>query len=191
MKRSVFSLSFFALGLACCGEDKSLVVGEERAGSEGASAGAGVAGSAGAGGSASGGSGGAAGAGGTMSSGGGNDRGGESGSDGTGGRRPGPGPGPGPCEYMAVEYRDRLRFTQTCMPMDPDPCTLEMPEELLCDCTTYVNPRWDMDIVRMRELIEMARDCPRQCEPCRPAVGGVCMTDTNLDPPRAHCFARR
>ena len=114
---------------------------------------------------------------------------------------PGPGPGPGPspqaCLDMAREYRSILRSAQVCMPPDPgdpearDPCTRQMPDDLLCRCPTYVNPDRFLDIPYLEYLLAETEDCPPMCDPstCRQVRGGVCMLDQNLDPPRPHCFA--
>lgn len=97
---------------------------------------------------------------------------------------------------MAREYQSFLRSAQVCMPPEqstPDPCTLQMPDDLLCGCPTYVNPDRFLDIPYMEYLLSEAMDCQRACEPiaCRPVSGGVCMPDMNLNPPRPHCFAVR
>lgn len=187
MKASLILFGFLA-ALSGCGEDKSLVVGEERGTSDGNFGGAGTAGLGGASGSGPGGAGaGMSGAGAGMSGAG-------AGVSGAGAGRGGTGPGPGPdedCMEMASQYRSLLRSAQLCMPMEPNPCTLEMPDAAFCGCTTYVNPDRYLDIPYMRDLLDRAQDCPCQQMPCREVNGGACMVDSNLNPPRPHCFAVR
>jgi hypothetical protein len=176
MKISLWTLGFLALGLVRCAGDKSLLVGEERdetGGTGGAATGGGASGASGSG---------------------------TAGSGGLSGRPParggtdngGPGGGPGPdCMAMIREYRDHLISSQMCMPVAPDPCTLVMPDDLLCGCPTYVNPQRDLDVRRMNELLDEAANCPHMCPPggCRSVSSGRCTVDPSSNPPRGSCVS--
>ncbi|HVR19968.1 MAG TPA: hypothetical protein VMS65_09730 [Polyangiaceae bacterium] len=178
MKIFLSTLAFLAIGLVRCGGDKSILVGDERSGSGGSG---GVA----AGGGVSGGSG-------TPGSAGFADRPPNGGGARGGMDNGGPGGGPAPnCMAMAREYRDHLIASQLCMPVAPDPCTLVMPDDLLCGCPAYVNPERDLDVRRMNELLDISADCPHMCPPggCRPVSFGQCMVDPSSNPPRGNCVS--
>jgi len=104
---------------------------------------------------------------------------------GTGGR-----PTDTDCTALAKEYQDRLALAQQCLGVSTTECSLEMPDDLLCGCPTYVNPARDADIRRMNELIEKARNCVRICPAiaCREVKSGRCSTDAII-PARGRCVA--
>lgn len=71
-------------------------------------------------------------------------------------------------------------------------CTREMPDDLLCGCTTFVNPMREADLRRLLEIIEKARDCSRICPAivCPAVRRGVCGADAIVGTGRGRCVAQ-
>jgi hypothetical protein len=97
------------------------------------------------------------------------------------------------CEALAKEYRELLASAQQCSPMlTVEQCTREMPDDLMCGCTTFVNPMRDADVRRLLELIEKARNCSRICPAivCPAVRRGVCGADAIIGTGRGRCVAQ-
>jgi hypothetical protein len=97
------------------------------------------------------------------------------------------------CEALAKEYRELLASAQQCSPMlTVEQCTREMPDDLMCGCTTFVNPMRDADVRRLLELIEKARNCSRICPAivCPAVRRGVCGADAIVGTGRGRCVAQ-
>jgi hypothetical protein len=122
---------------------------------------------------------------------GGGNRGGASGGAGRGGS--GGSGGNVNCAELAAEYLQRLAAAQVCvpvaMPTEMTPCSLQMPDDLICGCPTYVNPEHASEIRRMNELIELAKGCSMVCPAiaCPAVKRGVCSGDTGIVPARGRC----